>query len=145
MSHASDSGALVSTERIISAAPHEVFAAFADAEILARWWGPAGFTNTFEQFEFRPDGRWVYVMHAPNGADYPNESVFREIVRDAKVVIEHVVAPRFVLTITLTARGEKTHLRWEQEFETPELAEKMRAVCVKANEENLDRLETVLR
>jgi uncharacterized protein YndB with AHSA1/START domain len=45
----------------------------------AQWWGPEGFANTFAQFEFKPGGRWVFVMHGPNGANYPNESVFREI------------------------------------------------------------------
>jgi uncharacterized protein YndB with AHSA1/START domain len=35
--------------------------------------GPKDFTHTFEQFEFKPGGRWVLVMHGPNGANYPNE------------------------------------------------------------------------
>ena len=30
----------------------DVFAAFSEANRLAAWWGPDGFTNTFEQFEF---------------------------------------------------------------------------------------------
>src|SRR5262245_13592747 len=30
-----------------------IFEAFARPEVLARWWGPNGFTNTFEVFEFR--------------------------------------------------------------------------------------------
>lgn len=38
------------------------------------------------------------------------ESVFREIQPDTRVVIEHVVRPRYRLTVTLTARGDQTHL-----------------------------------
>jgi len=30
-------------------------------------------------------------MHGPNGANYPNESVFREVQPDTMIVIEHVV------------------------------------------------------
>lgn len=136
--------ATVANERLLSASPREIFAAFEQPDRLARWWGPDGFTNTFEQFEFRPEGRWVFVMHAPNGANYPNENVFREIQPDTKIVIEHVVNPRYRLTVTLTARGEQTHLAWVQEFDSPEAAARMRPICEPANEQNLDRLESIL-
>jgi uncharacterized protein YndB with AHSA1/START domain len=149
MSQARNSNAAVSTERVLSANPRKVFAAFEEPEQLAQWWGPNGFTNTFEQFEFKPGGRWVFVMHGPNGANYPNESVFREIVPHTRIVIEHVVKPWFTLTVTLTARGdethgEQTHLTWVQEFESPEVAAKMRPIVAAANEQNLDRLEALL-
>lgn len=137
------------TERILEASPREIFAAFENPELLARWWGPDGFTNTFEKFEFQPGGQWIFKMHAPNGASYPNESFFREIQPDNKIVIEHVVNPWFLLTITLTTRqdealGQQTHLSWVQEFESPECAAKMRQLSGAANEQVLNRLESVL-
>jgi uncharacterized protein YndB with AHSA1/START domain len=138
------STAVVSTERVLPANPRTVFAAFEQPDQLARWWGPKGFTNTFEQFEFKPGGRWVFVMHGPNGANYPNESVFREIQPDAEIVIEHVVKPWYKLTVTLTARGDQTHLAWVQEFESPEVAARMRALSGTANEQVLDRLQALL-
>lgn len=141
---ASHPNAALSTERVLSANPRKVFAAFAQPDRLAQWWGPNGFTNTFAQFEFKPGGRWVFVMHGPDGANYPNESVFREIQPDTKIVIEHVVEPRFKLTVTLTARDEQTHLAWAQEFESAAVAAKMRSLCEPANEQNLDRLEALL-
>lgn len=54
-------GAAFSTRRILPDSPQQVFDAFAQAEVLARWWGPNGFTNTFELFEFKPGGRWKFV------------------------------------------------------------------------------------
>lgn len=143
MSDASNPNA-VSTERVFSAKPRTVFAAFEQPDRLARWWGPEGFTNTFEQFEFEPGGRWVFVMHGPNGVDYPNESVFREIEPDARLVIEHVVKPWYKLAVTLTARGDRTHLAWVQEFESPEVAARMRPLSRTANEQVLDRLQSLL-
>lgn len=136
--------ATLSTERSLLFASAKIFAAFAQPDRLARWWGPNGFTNTFHLIEFKPGGRWVHTMHGPNGADYPNESVFREIQPDTKIVIEHVVKPWFLLTVTLTTRGDQTHLTWVQEFESPEMAEQVRAVCGPANEQNLDRLQSLL-
>ncbi len=57
-------------------------------------------------------------MHGPNGVSYPNESLFREIRPETRIVIEHVVDPWFRLTVTLTAHGDQTHLAWDQEFES---------------------------
>ena len=144
MSHVTNPSAVLSTERVLSASPRKVFAAFEDPDCLAQWWGPSGFTNTFEQFEFRPGGQWRFVMHGPNGANYANESVFREIQPDSRIVIEHVVKPWYRLTVTLSARGDETHLAWDQEFESPEVAERMRPLSKTANEQNLDRLQSAL-
>jgi hypothetical protein len=50
----------------------------------------------------------------------------------------------FTLTVTLAARGDRTHLTWVQEFESPETAARLRPVCEPANEQNLDRLRSLL-
>ena len=139
-----DHDGVIRTERKLSASPREIFAAFEQTDKLARWWGPAGFTNTFELCEFKPGGRWIYVMHGPNGQDYPNECVFREIELDTKIVIEHVVLPFYTLTITLSESGEGTNLTWRQEFENTAFVASMRDFLTNANNENLDRLEAVL-
>lgn len=144
MPQPSDPNAVLSTERVLPANPRKVFAAFENPKSLAQWWGPDGFTNTFERFEFQPGGRWVFVMHGPNGTDYSNESVFREIQPNARIVIEHVVKPWYRLTVTLSSRGDQTHLAWDQEFESPEVAAKFRPLSATANEQNLDRLQALL-
>ncbi len=136
--------AVISTERLLPFSARRVFAAFEQPELLAQWWGPDGFRNTFERFEFKPGGRWVFVMHGPNGADYPNESIFREIQSDTRIVIEHIVKPWFMLIVTLTARGEQTHLSWVGEFESAEAAERIRPLSSTANEQNLDRLQALI-
>jgi uncharacterized protein YndB with AHSA1/START domain len=144
MSEAKSADAVLRTERMLSAEPRKAFAAFERPDRLAQWWGPKGFRNTFEKFEFAPGGQWIFVMHGPNGVDYPNSSVFREIQPAARIVIDHVSQPHFTLTVTLTADGDKTRLAWAQEFESVEVASKLRAICESANEENLDRLEALL-
>lgn len=135
----------VRTSRLLDATPGAVFAAFQHPERLARWWGPEGFTNTFQTFDFRPGGEWTFTMHAPGGAEFPNRSFFREIDRDARIVIEHVVTPWFRLTVTLTPAGDgRTHLDWLQEFESPAVAARMRELSRTANEQVLDRLAAEL-
>ena len=137
-------GSTLQSERLFAASPAALFAAFSDPAKLARWWGPDGFTNTFLVFEFTPGGQWIFVMHGPDGTDYHNESVFRVIEPESCIVIEHVVQPWFSLRITLTPRDGGTFLTWEQEFESREIAEKLRPVCEPANEQNLNRLAAVL-
>lgn len=144
MSIAGKTDCVLHTEREFPYRVRQVFSAFEQRDRLAQWWGPDGFRNTFDRFEFKPGGQWDFVMHGPNGVDYPNQSVFKEIVSDAKIVIEHVSQPRFTLTVTFTDRVGKTHLTWTQEFESPDVAAKLRAVCEPANEQNLDRLQSVL-
>ena len=50
------------------------------------WWGPNGFTTTTRAFEFRPGGVWEFVMHGPDGVDYPNRIEWREIVPPERIV-----------------------------------------------------------
>ena len=59
-------------EKRIAATPGQVYAALGDPARVARWWGPAGFTNTIHTFDFRPGGTWRLTMHGPDGKDYPN-------------------------------------------------------------------------
>ncbi len=40
--------AALRTERFLSVAPREVFAAFEQPDLFAKWWGPSGFTITFD-------------------------------------------------------------------------------------------------
>jgi uncharacterized protein YndB with AHSA1/START domain len=67
------------TERTLPFSPQTVYNAFASADVLATWWGPEGFINEFETFEFIVGGRWTFVMVGPDGARYSNQSVFTEL------------------------------------------------------------------
>ncbi|TXH29344.1 MAG: polyketide cyclase [Elusimicrobia bacterium] len=128
------------TSREIPAPIDEVFAAIATPARLARWWGPAGFTNTFHVCEFKKGGLWSFIMHGPDGRDYPNENLFTDIEPPNKVVVQHVSEPKFVLTMALTPSVKGTVLSWTQVFGNPDVAARVKDIVVPANEQNLDRL-----
>jgi uncharacterized protein YndB with AHSA1/START domain len=136
--------ATFTTTRQFPVPPAAVFKAIQDPACLATWWGPDGFTNRFEVFEFEPQGRWVFTMVGPDGTAYPNESVFAHIEADRQVVIRHVCPPLFQLTFTLEPSAGGTLLHWEQAFDDPAVAQAVRHMVEPANEQNLNRLGLAL-
>ena len=132
------------TDRRLAAPPGRVWQAFADPAQLARWWGPEGFTNEFEHFDFRPGGDWRFWMVGPDGQRYWNENRFVTLEAPQRLELAHVVAPHFTMTVTLAPEAGGTRLAWWQRFETAELRRALEAICIPANEQNLDRLDAVL-
>jgi uncharacterized protein YndB with AHSA1/START domain len=71
-------------------APRElVWLAMIDPQHLVHWWGPHGFTTTIEEMDVRPGGVWRLVMHGPDGVDYPNHSVFTEVIKPERIAFSH--------------------------------------------------------
>lgn len=134
------------SSRVINAPQEKVFEAFRNPELLARWWGPQGFTNTFHTFDFQPGGTWEFIMHGPDGTDYPNKSVFVDIVEPERVVFDHVCPPIFRMTIGFEKieQTDKTRFSFRGVFESVEVCEALKSICIPANEQNFDRLEAVL-
>jgi uncharacterized protein YndB with AHSA1/START domain len=133
-----------STTRQLAAPPSAVFAAIQDPARLARWWGPDGFSNRFDVFEFEPGGKWVFDMIGPDGTTYANASVFASIEVDRRVVIRHTSNPQFELAIALEPSSGGTLVRWDQTFADATVAQSIRHIVEPANEQNLDRLSAEL-
>ena len=107
--------------RVIEGPRPLVFEAYTDPRHLTHWWGPDGFTTT-TRFEFRPGGVWDFVMHGPDGTDYPNWIQWREIEPPGRLVYLHgerTDDPRaFVSTVTLVERGGATEVTMRAVFQT---------------------------
>lgn len=69
--------------------PAIVFAAYADAKTIAKWWGPNGFSLTTHSREFREGGEWRFVMHGPDGRDYDNVVRYKKIVPNRLIAHDH--------------------------------------------------------
>lgn len=127
--------------RVFSAPRARVFAAFADPKQVAIWWGPNGFTNTVDELDLRVGGKWRVTMHAPNGADYANESVITDVVVPERLVFQHLgPMHRFEVSHLYSEEGGGTRLTWRMRFESADEVAKLGGFIHKANEENFDRL-----
>jgi uncharacterized protein YndB with AHSA1/START domain len=134
------------TTRVFDAPREIVFSAWTDPGLLAQWWGPRGFTNSFYEFDLRAGGNWRFTMHGPDGGNFPNESVFIEIKEPERIVLNHVSKPQFQLTASFEEVDKnKTKLVFQQLFNTVEEYNKVKVFAVDANEENMDRLVAVLK
>ena len=133
--------------RLLNAPINLVWEVFTKPEHIKHWWGPTGFTNTIHKMEVKPNGKWDFIMHGPDGTDYENKVVFAEVIKPERIVFDHVVAPNHRTTITFAEQGDKTFLTFKMVFETAEVKEKV-VSQFKAAEgltQNIDRLETYLK
>jgi uncharacterized protein YndB with AHSA1/START domain len=94
-----------------------VWEVWTNPEHIANWWGPEGFSSTITTMDITPGGEWNLVMHGPDGTDYKNKSIFKEIIFQKKIIYQHVSAPKFIATIEFEEKGESTFLNWHMLFE----------------------------
>lgn len=133
------------SSRILDAHVDLVYRAFEDPEHLKNWWGPHGFTNTFNDFDLQVGGQWNLIMHGPDGANYTNESVFLIVDKPHRVAWYRLTNPLFHMLITFEALQEhKTKFTFYMIFETAKECDAIRNYVGDKNEENFDRLQVVL-
>lgn len=82
--------------KVLDAPRGRVFRAWTDAQELAQWWGPHGFTIPRCELDARPGGAIRVDMRAPDGTVHAMGGEFREIV-----ILERIV----FVTSALDAAG----------------------------------------
>src|SRR5882672_1404439 len=110
----------ISISRLLDAPIALVWEVWTDPDHIKNWWGPDGFTNTIQSMDIKAGGEFNLVMHGPDGTDYKNKSVYKEIIPFKKIVYEHITGPRFLATVEFEKQGEQTLIRWHMLFETAE-------------------------
>lgn len=113
--------------RVIGAPRKRVWEAMTDPAQVAHWWGPKGFSTNIKRMELKVGGVWEHTMRGPDGTEYPNKSIFREIVNYEKIVYSLGGGRRdgrgasFIATWTFEDEGKtKTRLTGRLVFPTGE-------------------------
>jgi uncharacterized protein YndB with AHSA1/START domain len=103
--------------RVLDAPRSLVFRMWTEAEHMARWWGPKGFTNPVCEVDARPGGAIRIHMRAPDGTIYPMSGRFREIAPPERLVFtsaaegdagEHIIEA--LTTVTFAEQAGKTKI-----------------------------------
>jgi uncharacterized protein YndB with AHSA1/START domain len=105
-------------ERIYDASPARVFAAWADSEAKARWFGRDA--DEYE-LDFQIGGRELNVGKGPDGRPYTYEARYRDIVPDTRIVyaydmyVEDTRISVSLGTVELEADGAGTRLTYTEQ------------------------------
>ena len=122
-----------------------VYKAWTNPDHLKNWWGPAGFTNTFNEFDLRVGGKWSFVMHGPEKGNYHNECEFIKIEHPSLIAWKRHSQPYFKVVATFEELPDaKTRIVFRQVFDSARDCNKIKPFVVDKNEENFDRLEKEL-
>ena len=136
--------------RIVDAPRELVWKAWTEPKHIVQWWGPNGFTNTTHAMEVKPGGVWRFIMHGPDGTDWPNKIVYREVIRPERLVYDHSGEGandphRFQVTVTFADQGGNTVVTMASRF--PSVAARdavLKFGAVEGGAQTLDRLADYL-
>lgn len=108
--------------RVFVAPRRLVFEAHAKAEHVERWWGPRGSMMTACDLDFRPGGRWRFVLRTADGHEVTFHGEFREIVPPERFVWTFGFGDMEggLETYTFTERDGRTTLTSVGHFESVE-------------------------
>jgi uncharacterized protein YndB with AHSA1/START domain len=139
----------VTFTRRLSAPRDLVFKLWTDPRHLAKWWGPAGFTNPVCEFEARAGGRIYVDMTGPDGTVYPMHGTVEEILPPERLVLRCTCCgdesgnPGLESVTTVTFHEEAGGTRMELEARVTKLADFGRDALAGMEQgwsESLDRL-----
>ena len=117
--------------RVYDAPVELLWEVFTDHKHTDQWWGPTGFRNTTTHQDVRVGGRWLHVMHGPDGRDYPNRQTYLAVDRPRQLVYEHGwdddnIPPLCISTVTFTDLGDgKSEVEMRMTFASVEERERV--------------------
>jgi uncharacterized protein YndB with AHSA1/START domain len=139
---------VLSLRRILPGSRTAVYKALTDPELLARWWGPRGFTAPEVDFNPRSGSDYRIAMQPPDGELFHLTGEFREVDPPCRVAYTFRWEPpdaddrETLVRIFLEDRGEGTEAVLAQgTFAT----ESRLALHQQGWADSLDRLEQLLR
>ena len=106
--------------RLLDASIELVWEVWTKPEHLKEWWGPNGFQTTIHQMQMEEGSEWLLTMHGPDGTNYPNKSIFLEIIHHKKISYKHF-NPNFTATVEFESKGDQTFMHWYMVFESKEV------------------------
>jgi uncharacterized protein YndB with AHSA1/START domain len=139
----------VELTRVFDAPRQLVFEAHSKPEHMKRWWGPRGTTMVGCEMDFRPGGRYRFVLRKEKGQEYAFRGEYREIVPPERLVqtfeFEGMPGSVAVETLTFTERDGKTTLTTTSRMDSIEARDAMLQSGMEAGAaETYDRLEELL-
>lgn len=138
--------------RLLSAPKTLVWDAWTKPEHLVHWYGPDGFSLTSKEMEVTPGGTWHFILHGPNGRNYPNRITFLEVEKPDRLVYKHsgdedTEPVNFHVTVTFEEEDGKTKLTMCSTFESAAELERVNREygAIEGAKQTIARLEEYLK
>ncbi len=139
------------TTRTVNAPRELVWKVWTNPEHVKHWWGPNGFTNTIEEMEVKPGGVWRFMMHGPDGVDYPNKIVFKEVKEPELLSYSHGTGEEndengFETTVHFEQAQDKTIVTMKAVLRSAEELERVikEVGAIEGGKQTLEKLEQYL-
>jgi uncharacterized protein YndB with AHSA1/START domain len=143
-------------KRTFDAPRDVVWACWTEADRLKQWYAPAGWTVPHCTVDFRPGGRWHFLMKGPGGEESWGLGIYGEIDPKDRFVYEDSFSdkdgtrndqmPICTVTMQFDERDGKTFVTSHGEYATAEELKSVLEMGVEGGvNEVWDRLEEVLR
>jgi uncharacterized protein YndB with AHSA1/START domain len=135
--------------RAFAAPPRVVFAALTRPDLLARWYGPTGWTLVVCEIDLCVGGAWRFVTRKPDGREIVQFGVYREIVPDRRLVkTEHWAdwdVGEVLVTTELEDRDGTTTLTLTTRYPSREIRDELLAAGADRHaREHYDKLEALI-
>jgi uncharacterized protein YndB with AHSA1/START domain len=140
---------VVDMERVIDAPVADVYRAYTEADLIAKWIGPRGYDTVVSQFDVRDGGQWAFSQSDSAGASFAFHGSFHSVQPLQGIVqtFEFEGAPGHVSLerVTFEDRGATTMVRVHAVYQTVEDRDAMIASgMARGVTEGYERLDELL-
>ncbi len=149
--------------RVFDAPRELVWRAWTEPEHFKKWWGPKHFTCPVSTIDLRVGGSYLWCMRSPQGQDFYNTGVYREIVPMSRLVYTQSFAdalgnavaashyglpgdwpPEVLVTVTFEADGARTRVTWREAGIPAAMSDMAEAGCKQSLDKLAESLEASL-
>lgn len=158
-----EDGKTLVARRTFQAPKSKVWAAYTEADKLAKWWGPKGWTTEVKELNFSVGGTWFYTMTCkdPAQTDWYNKNSSGKAIysvinpQDSFSYTDYFTdddgnvtpgMPTTNVTVLLTEANGKTTLSTTSAYDSPEALKQVLAMGMEEGfDQTWDNLETFLQ
>ena len=143
----------IELKRTFNAPQDLVWRAWTEPELIAKWWGPQGFSTEVKQMDVRPGGVWHYCMRSEEWGDAWGRADYQEVEPQTRIVYVDAfsneegdaIPPQATVTLTYEPDGDRTLVTSRTRYEQAEdLQQVLEMGMEQGFAETLDNLDALL-
>lgn len=115
--HEGNGRSVVTITRIFNAPREKVWQRWTDPDEYMCWWGPKDFTAPYAKFDLRKGGKFLSCMRGPDGKEYWDTGIYKEIIEPNRIVYTDSFADEHGNVVPASYYGMGSDIPMEMEVE----------------------------